>query len=384
MKTSKKAISQVQSVAIVAVIVIIVILGGSAYYISTLPTGGVTTVTQTQTRTNTVTQTQTTTVTGATTTVTITETETQIKPIKVAMVHNAAPDVSTWDKTGEDGLLLAEEHYGRHFEFTTIQYVEDIEWERALTNLAGQDFDIIFGHSTPLIGMLETVAAEFPDVWFGNPYIPFGFEHPPNVFSYSPDQVQGAYLAGMVAGGLTEGKIGLPVGLYIPVVIANVEAFKMGVKEVNPDAQVITLEMNTWWDPVRGKESTQALVDQGCDFFAHYAGASEVGVIEVLDREGIYAVAISPMDAKWFYDGNVATGTYRLDLAIDYVIGEYLRTGTLENKDYYGGIELGWADIEYDIPEMVPDDLKLRIEDARQAMISGELVIPFITELSGP
>ncbi|MHA1992883.1 MAG: BMP family protein [Candidatus Hodarchaeales archaeon] len=383
MKSSKKGISQVLSIAIVAIIAIVVILAGSAYYISTIPSG-VTTVTQTKTSTTTGGTTTVTQTTTQTSTVTQTETTTVFpEPPKVAIVFTASPDVSTWDKVGLQGLTIAEERYG--IEFTQLEFTQAIDWERALTTLANDDFDIILSHDTINVDMAATVAANFPDTWFGNGYAPFGYEHGPNFFSYAPDQVQGAYLAGMVAGGLSEsGVIGIPVGAYIPVVIANVESFKMGVKAVNPDAQVISIEMQTWWDPIKGKESAQALVDLGCDFFAHYAGAAENGVIEVLESEGIYAVAVSPLSAKDFYDKNVATGTYRLDLAIADIIGDYFRQGTLENKEYYGGIELGWADIEYDIPEMVSQDLRQQIEDVRQAMLSGELVIPFITELSPP
>lgn len=383
MKSSKKGISQVLSIAIIAIIAIVVILAGSAYYISTIPsgvttvtqtkttttTGGTTTVTQTVTQTSTVTQTETTTVFPETP--------------RVAIVFSASPDVSTWDRVGFEGVKIAEERYG--IEVTQLEFTQAIDWERALTTLAGEGFDIIFSHDTINVDMAATVAANFPDIWFGQAYAPFGYEFGPNFFSYAPDQVQGAYLAGMVAGGLSEGGvIGLPVGMYVPVVIANVEAFKMGVKAINPDAQIITIEMQTWWDPVKGKESAQALVDLGCDFFAHYAGAAENGVVEVLDREGIYAVAVSPLSAKDFYDKNVATGTYRLDLTIADIIGDYFRTGTLVNTEYYGGIELGWAGIEYDIPEMIPEDLRQQIEDVRQAMINGELEIPFITELSPP
>jgi basic membrane lipoprotein Med (substrate-binding protein (PBP1-ABC) superfamily) len=387
MKSSKKGISQVQSIAIIAIIVIVAVIAGSAYYVSTIPSG-VTTVTQTKTTTatggtTTVTQTATQTITQ-TSTVTQTETTTVFpEPPRVAIVFSASPDVSTWDRVGFEGVKEAEKRYG--IEVTQLEFTQAIDWERALTTLANEGFDIIFSHDTINVDMAATVAENFPDIWFGQAYAPFGYEFGSNFFSYAPDQVQGAYLAGMVAGGVSEGGvIGLPVGAYIPVVIANVEAFKMGVKLVNPDAQVITIEMQTWWDPIKGKESAQALVDLGCDFFAHYAGAAEAGVIEVLDREGIYAVAVSPLSAKDFYDKNVATGTYRLDLAIADIIGEYFRTGTLVNTEYYGGIDLGWADIEYDIPEMVSEDLRQQIEDVRQAMLSGELVIPFITELSPP
>ena len=92
---SKKAISQVQTVSIVAIIIIILTLAGSYYYISTMPSP-VTTVTQTKT----------TTVTGGITTVTntVTQTATQTvtttgepKQIRVAVVYTASPDVRFFD-----------------------------------------------------------------------------------------------------------------------------------------------------------------------------------------------------------------------------------------------------------------------------------------------
>jgi hypothetical protein len=115
---TKRGISQVQSVVIVAIIVIVLVVAGSAYYITTIPSG-VTTVTQTQTHTTTQT------VTGGTTTVTntVTQTTTQTvtatpepKQIRIAAVYTSSPDVNFFDLDVGTGLDEAKALYGIEWE----------------------------------------------------------------------------------------------------------------------------------------------------------------------------------------------------------------------------------------------------------------------------
>jgi basic membrane protein A len=388
-KISRKAISQVQSTSIIAIIVIVLVIAGSAYYISTVP-AELTTVTQTATATTT------TTVGGGTTTVTQTTTQTVTQtttvtgtpaPVKVGMILSASPSISLWDQSGLNGLLSAQEGFGIEFEF--VEWVTHEENERALRSMADRGFDIIFDHDTVMQDTVTKVAPDYPDTWFGTPYgQPAVFGEPfenPNQFGYSPDSQQSAYLGGIVLGLMTEtNKIGYPVGYLFPFMWASANAFKLGVATVNPNVETFVVEMLTWTDPIKGKDTAQALIDQGCDVFVHLASGAEVGVVEALRENDIPAVAGSAMEATGFYELQVGSYVYSHENCMRDVIGYYVRDGTLQNINYLGGVDLGWVYVAYENPDLVPEEAYQKVFMAEQQLGSGALAIPYLPNETPP
>ena len=78
----------------------------------------------------------------------------------------------------------------------------------------------------------------------------------------------------MIAGMLTESNIiGYPVGFPYNEVNRAVNAFTMGAREVNPDAEVQVVYVNTWFDPAVEQQAAEALVNAGADVLAHEVGA---------------------------------------------------------------------------------------------------------------
>jgi basic membrane protein A len=381
---NQKAISQVQSISIVAIIVIALVIGGSAYYISTVPTE-LTTVTETATSTTT------TTVGGGTTTVTQTVTQTNTAtqtvtatpdPVRIAMLFSTSSTVSLWDTAGLEGLKLAQERYGIEIEY--VEWVTAEENERALRSLADRGFDVIFDHDSIMFDTVAKVAPDYPDIWFSNPY-PSYVEYQTNQFTYSPDSTEALYLGGIVAGLATEtNKIGYPIGYLFPYMWATLNAFKLGVHSVNPNAEVIDLEMLTWSDPIKGKDSALALIQQGCDILSVDFNGAGVGVIEAARENDLLTTGGANMDASGFYDLQIGTAVYSMITSISDIIGEYVRDGTLQNMDYAGGIARGWSDYIFEHPELASEETFQAVFIAKQKIASGQIGIPWIGDATPP
>jgi basic membrane protein A len=380
---SNKAITQMQGVIIAAILIVAIVIGSSAYWVSTVPSE---TTTATETRTNTVTQTTTRT---STTTSTVTQTTTMtttLEPnkIRVGMVFRSSPEVENFGLSIKQGLDKAKELYG--IEWTGIEWVGIEERERTFRNLAAEGYDLIINDDTAGWDLLLSAAADYPDTYFATVLGASDIDVPPNVVLINPGTLDGAYLGGMLVGGMTEtNKIGWPVAFIYPLMSATVEAFKMGAKSVNPDAQVFVIETFTWVDAVKGKEAADALIDQGCDMLSHFGGAPDVGVVQAAaEHDLVTVISDATLDAKDFYEKSVALFTYRVDLAVTHVVG-LLVNGNLEGGEYTGGLkDFGWSDIELIHPEWIPDDLLGKIYKARYEIQTGELVIPFISELGPP
>jgi basic membrane lipoprotein Med (substrate-binding protein (PBP1-ABC) superfamily) len=165
---------------------------------------------------------------------------------------------------------------------------------------------------------------------------------------------------------------------------ATANAFKIGAHAVNPNAEVYIVEMLTWFDPIKGKDAAQALVDQGCDVFSHLASGTEAGVVEVLRENNILAVAGAAMEARDFYELQIGTHIYSMENAIFDIIGIYARDMGLENKDYAGGVTEGWSDFAFEHPELAPMEAFQKVFIAKQQIADGTIQIPYIPDETPP
>src|SRR3990170_2443748 len=93
-----------------------------------------------------------------------------------------------------------------------------------------------------------------------------------------------AYLAGMIAGGVTKSNVVGVVGGY-PVPEGNriVNAFIQGAQETNPEVVVKVTFLNSWFDPAAAKEAALAQVGAGADVLF----AERFGVIEAAQEKGL-------------------------------------------------------------------------------------------------
>ena len=101
---------------------------------------------------------------------------------------------------------------------------------------------------------------------------------------------EGRYLAGVAAGRMTTtGVAGYVAGFAIPEVLQGVNAFALGMRSVNPAAQVKVVWLNTWFDPARERDAALTLFAQGVDVIAFHTGSNAVMV--AAQERGKMAVA---------------------------------------------------------------------------------------------
>ena len=71
--------------------------------------------------------------------------------------------------------------------------------------------------------------------------------------------------------------IGYVAAFPIPEVIRGINAFTLGVREVNPNAVVEVNWTSTWFDPVVEGDTAQALLDKGADVIAMHQDSTAAG-----------------------------------------------------------------------------------------------------------
>ncbi len=156
----------------------------------------------------------------------------------------------------------------------------------SMINLDGASllFPTSFGYFNPF--MLDA-ARKYPNVEFRHPTGLWNKDKDPkNAGGYYSYMDQGHYVNGVAAGLSTKSnKIGYIAAKPIGLVLRNVNSFTVGVKMVNPAAEVHLIITGDWSLPVREAESAQALVDSGCDVIACHVDSPKV-VIETAEARG--------------------------------------------------------------------------------------------------
>ncbi|MDR1570156.1 MAG: BMP family ABC transporter substrate-binding protein [Oscillospiraceae bacterium] len=146
---------------------------------------------------------------------------------------------------------------------------EDAACESAILELIEQGCQIIFTTSFGFMDYTEALAAEYPDIIFSHcsGYKSNGV----NFNNYFGRIYQTRYLSGIAAGLKTQtGKIGYVGAFSLPEVNGGANAFTLGVRSVNPEAEVLLQYTNTWYDPTTERQAAESLLDAGCDVIAQH------------------------------------------------------------------------------------------------------------------
>ncbi|HEX2980696.1 MAG TPA: BMP family protein, partial [Anaerolineaceae bacterium] len=195
----------------------------------------------------------------------------------------ATPIEEPWDGVIHRALQKAQEDGLIDYTYTdNIGYSGDME--RVLREICEKEKpDLIMGDGFGNEEAIRRVAADFPEIAFafGSGMGPVE----PNFSVFDNWIHEPGYLMGMYAGGLSQsGKIGI-VGPYpVPEATRVINAFIEGVKEMNPDAQIMITWINSWFDPAATKEAAQAHIDNGADVIYGYP----YGAIEAAAEKGLY------------------------------------------------------------------------------------------------
>lgn len=227
--------------------------------------------------------------------------------------------------------------------------------------------DLIVGDAFAAEEAVRAVAADYPEVAFA---FGSGFDEQAPNFSVFDNWLQDpAYLAGMLAGGLTEtNTIGVVAAMPIPEVNRIVNAFVDGVSETNADATVKVSFINSFFDPATARQAAEAQQSQGADVLF----AERAGVIEAAEEFGIPAIGMM-VDQQDLAPNNVVTSlVWNMQPTIEALV-ESVSSGTYEaqNLAEYSFMRNGGssiAPINTEVVVDVPDELVSEVE-ARQAEI---------------
>ncbi|MBI5925758.1 MAG: BMP family ABC transporter substrate-binding protein [Aquabacterium sp.] len=291
-------------------------------------------------------------------------------PLKIAFAYVGPVGDAGWTYAHNAGRLAIEKEFGDKVKTTFVEKVpEGPEAERVIRDLVGQGNTLIFGTTFGYMEPMLKVAADSKDVKFEHAT---GYKTAPNMRTYDSRTYEGAYMAGVIAGGMSKsGVIGVVGSIPIPEVIRNINTFTLGAQSVNPKIKTKVVWVNAWFDPPKETEGAQSLLNQGADVL--FQNTDSPAVLQTAEKAGKYAFG-------WDSDMTQFGPKAHLASAIINWAPYYVKAtkdaleGTWQTGGVWWGVKEGAIDI-VSISDKVPADLKAKVETVKAGLKDGSFVI---------
>jgi basic membrane lipoprotein Med (substrate-binding protein (PBP1-ABC) superfamily) len=292
---------------------------------------------------------------------------------KVALVTTGPVSDQGWNAGAYRGLLTIRDSLGARI--SNVQTRTPAEIEENFRQYGAQGYNLVFGHGFEYQDPEERVAPSFPrTVYVATSATRTG----PNVAGIQFSFSDGAYLAGIVAGGTTKSNVlGAIGGTQLPPVVAAFKAFEDGARSVNPKITVLTSYVGNWDDASAAKEQALAQISRGADVIFQDADAAGLGVFQAArGSKGVYVIG-SNSDQNSVAP-EVTLGSVVIDLPrAMMIVARDVKNGTFKPKVYQLGEQLGvvrWV-ANPTLANAIDPATRAKVDSARSEIDAGKKVI---------
>lgn len=307
-------------------------------------------------------------------------------PLRIGLVthEGGAVDDRGFNQSVWLGVVMAAEALDA--ETAYIETRDSTDYADNIAIFVEADYDVIVTVGIAMGEATRAAAQTYPDVFFigadqfAMPDAPF----PPNMVGLVFHEDEAGYLAGTLAGLLTESDV--VAGIYgtdlAPPIVAFATGFANGVAAVNPAAEVITTYHpggfgQAFNDPEWGATTAAQAIDQGADVVFAAGGATGFGVLtEVANRttedDPLFCIGVDTDQWETVPEARaclVSSAVKRIAAGIEAII-TLLAEGEPPTGNYYGPV--GLADF-HGFAELVPQAVQDELADLAEALAAGEI-----------
>lgn len=303
-------------------------------------------------------------------------TEEPSKPFKVGLLSPGPVHDQGWNETAYNGIMLMKEEMGAEVSYVEVSE-SPAEFEKAFTDYASQGYDLVIGHGYQFQDAALKVATQFPDTIF---VTSGGVNVAPNLAPVVMSFEEANYLIGIIGGSLSETHKGAGVGgMDIPAISGPTAGFEAGFNSIPGNSFSVTY-LNSWTDVGAAKEAALAANSSGADVIFANANIAGQGVIQAAQEKDFWTFGISADQSSLAPDHVLASAI--MDYAKAFLqVAKIVQAGEwVPNEPVYFGLGDGdmIVDIIYNpnLESKIPDDVKAKVEQARQEIIDGKLKVP--------
>lgn len=291
-------------------------------------------------------------------------------PLNIAFAYVGPVGDGGWSYAHDNGRKALEKEFGDRVKTSFVESVpESADAERVFRDLVGQGNKLIFGTTFGYMEPILKVANDSKDVKFEHAT---GYKTAENLRTYDSRTYEGAYLAGIIAGGMTKSNtLGVVGSVPIPEVLRNINSFTMGAQSVNPKVTTKVVWVNEWFSPPKETEAATALINGGADVL--FQNTDSPAVLKTAQEKGKRAFGWDSDMTAYGPKAHLASaiinwGPYYIKTTQDALDGKWT-TG-----QSWWGVKEGAIDI-VSIAEDVPAEIKTKVETVKAGLKDGSFSI---------
>lgn len=261
---------------------------------------------------------------------------------KVGFLYNGEIDDHGWGQSHYEGISAS----ARELNLEII-YAENVPFDETcvetMENMISQGCEIIICNSYNYGEWILQVAEQHPEVVF---FHATGVENASNVSTYFGRMYQVRYLCGIVAGMQTQtNEIGYVAAYAIPEVNRGINAFTLGVRSVNPEANVHVRFSESWTeDEANGAAARELIENKNIDVLAMHCDS--IAPLSVAEEEGVWSIGYNMDNSELYPESFLTAAVWNWEEFYTPQIMTYLQ-GKYHADNY-------WIDIESDLIDLSP------------------------------
>ncbi|MEV6864623.1 BMP family ABC transporter substrate-binding protein [Streptosporangium subroseum] len=254
--------------------------------------------------------------------------------------------------------------------------------EERLRLLADGGYNPIIAIGFAYSGPVKKVAAEFPDIKFA--IVDDEAAAGPNISNLLFAEHEGSFLVGAAAALKSKkGHVGFIGGVQVPLINKFEAGFAAGAKAVKADIKIESKYLSQppdftgFADPAKGKTAAEGMFDAGADVVYQAAGGSGSGVFEAAKAAKGLAIGVDSDQAKTAaadLQGVIMTSMLK---KVDVAVFDFLKSFA-DNTVKAGttSYDLKAGGVDYSTTGGQVDDIKAKLDEFKQKIISGEITVP--------
>jgi len=293
------------------------------------------------------------------------------EPLKIAFAYVGPVGDGGWTFAHDNGRKAVEKEFGDKVVTSFVEKVpEAADAERVFRDMVGQGNKLIFGTTFGYMEPMLKVAADSKDVKFEHAT---GYKQADNMRTYDSRTYEGAYMAGVIAGGMTKSNtLGVVGSIPIPEVIRNINSFTLGAQSVNPKVRTKVVWVNTWYDTAKETEAAQSLINQGADVLFQNTDSS--AVLQTAGKNKKFAFGWDSDMTAYSPEAHLASAVINWAPYYIKAVKEALDGSWKGGGHTWWGVKEGAIDI-VSISDKVPAELKDKVEKAKAGLKDGSFAI---------
>lgn len=292
-------------------------------------------------------------------------------PLNIAFAYVGPVGDGGWSFAHDNGRKALEKELGDKIKTTFVESVpESADAERVFREMAGEGKNqLIFGTTFGYMESMLKVAADYKDVKFEHAT---GYKTAENMRTYDSRTYEGAYMAGVIAGGMTKTNVlGVVGSVPIPEVLRNIDSFTLGAQSVNPKVKTKVVWVNEWFSPPKETEAATTLINGGADVL--FQNTDSPAVLKTAQEKGKRAFGWDSDMTAYGPKAHLASavinwGPYYIKTTKDVLDGKWT-TGSS-----WWGVKEGAIDL-VSIADDVPADIKAKVEAVKAGLKDGSFSI---------